>query len=242
MLIDLPETPLQQFFPSIPEMVQAENVYHVCQTSNKCIGIDEKNPDLERSQLGPCVDHHCIGAWQDITSPWDAAGISDNSSVQSLSHVRLCDPMDCCTPGLHVHQQLPEFTQTHVYWVRDAIQPSHPLWQSPDCPFTVCWPSRVHWNVNDTLGIGQELRWGGRDGQDLDWLALEFEMEPLVIQTVKNPPAMQVDPGSIPQSGRCPREGNGHPLQYPCLENLMDRGAWWAIVCEVAKSLTQLSN
>ena len=87
MLIDLPETPLQQFFPSIPEMVQAENVYHVCQTSNKCIGIDEKNPELERSQLGPCVDHRCIGAWQDITSPWDAAGISDNSSVQSLSRV-----------------------------------------------------------------------------------------------------------------------------------------------------------
>ena len=35
---------------------------------------------------------------------------------------------------------------------------------------------------------------------------------------------------------------NGHPLQYPCLENLMDRGAWWTIVYEVAKSLTQLSN
>ena len=39
----------------------------------------------------------------------------------------LCDPMNCSTPGLPVHHQLPEFTQTHVHWVGDAIQPSHPL-------------------------------------------------------------------------------------------------------------------
>ena len=39
----------------------------------------------------------------------------------------LSDPMDCSTPGLPVHHQLPEFTQTHVHWVGDAIQPSHPL-------------------------------------------------------------------------------------------------------------------
>ena len=39
----------------------------------------------------------------------------------------LCDPLDCSTSGLPVHHQLPEFTQTHVHWVRDAIQPSHPL-------------------------------------------------------------------------------------------------------------------
>ena len=38
------------------------------------------------------------------------------------------------------------------------------------------------------------------------------------------------DPGLIPRSGRYPGEGNGNPLQYPCLENSMDRGAWWAIV------------
>ena len=49
------------------------------------------------------------------------------SSVLSLSHVWLCDPMDCSTPGFPVHHQLPEFTQTHAHWVSDAIQPSHPL-------------------------------------------------------------------------------------------------------------------
>ena len=39
----------------------------------------------------------------------------------------LCDPMNCSTPGLPVHHQLPESTQTHVHCVADAIQPSHPL-------------------------------------------------------------------------------------------------------------------
>ena len=45
----------------------------------------------------------------------------------------LCDHMDCSLPGLPVHHQLPEFTQTHVHWVSDAIQPSHPL-SSPSPP------------------------------------------------------------------------------------------------------------
>ena len=45
----------------------------------------------------------------------------------------LCDPMDCSMPGLPAHHQLPEFTQTHVHWVSDAIQPSHPL-SSPSPP------------------------------------------------------------------------------------------------------------
>ena len=45
----------------------------------------------------------------------------------------LCDPMNRSTPGLHVHHQLPEFTQTHVHRVSDAIQPSHPL-SSPSPP------------------------------------------------------------------------------------------------------------
>ena len=49
------------------------------------------------------------------------------NSVQSLSHVQLCNPMDCSMPGLPVHHRLPQFTQTHVHWVSDAIQPSHLL-------------------------------------------------------------------------------------------------------------------
>ena len=66
-----------------------------------------------------------------------------------------------------------------------------------------------------------------------------------VVPMVKNPPANAGDirdMGSIPGLGRSPGEGHGNPLQYSCLENPMDRGAWWATVYGVAKSRTQLSN
>ena len=46
------------------------------------------------------------------------------------------------------------------------------------------------------------------------------------------------DPGSIPGSGRSPGEENGNPLQYSCMKNPMDRGAWWATVHGVAKNRT----
>ena len=48
----------------------------------------------------------------------------------------LCDSMDCSMPGFPVHHQLPELTQTHVHWVSDAIQPSHPV-----IPFSFCLQS-----------------------------------------------------------------------------------------------------
>ena len=57
----------------------------------------------------------------------------------------LCDPMDCSTPGCPVHHQLPEFTQTHVHWVNDAIQPSHPL-LSPSPPAFIFPSIRVFSN------------------------------------------------------------------------------------------------
>ena len=57
--------------------------------------------------------------------------IQFSSAAQSCP--TLCDPMNRSTPGLPVHHQLPEFTQTHVHRVSDAIQPSHP-WLSPSPP------------------------------------------------------------------------------------------------------------
>ena len=54
------------------------------------------------------------------------ATVHQFTSVQLLSRVRLCDPMNRSTPGLPVHHHLPKFTQTHVHRVSDAIQPSHP--------------------------------------------------------------------------------------------------------------------
>ena len=50
------------------------------------------------------------------------------------------------------------------------------------------------------------------------------------------------DLGSIPESGISPGEGDGNPLQYSCVENPMDGGAWWATIHGVAKSRTRLSN
>ena len=59
-------------------------------------------------------------------------------SDQLFSRVRLCDPMNRSTPGLPVHHQLPDFTETHVHRVSDAIQPSHPL-SSPSPPAPKIW-------------------------------------------------------------------------------------------------------
>ena len=63
-----------------------------------------------------------------------------------------------------------------------------------------------------------------------------------VARVVKRLPANAGDLGSIPGSGRSPGEENGNPLQSSCLENPMDRGAWWATVHGLAKSQTRLSN
>ena len=62
----------------------------------------------------------------------DKLDIHQFSSV-TQSCLTLCNPMNCSTPGLPVHHQLPEFTQTHVHRVSDATQPSHPL-SSPSPP------------------------------------------------------------------------------------------------------------
>ena len=72
------------------------------------------------------------------------------------------------------------------------------------------------------------------------WITREFPVLQVVL-VVKNSPASAgdiSDPGSIPVLGRSPGEGNGNPLQYSCLENPMDRGAWWAIAHGVTKSQT----
>ena len=67
----------------------------------------------------------------------------------------LCDPMNCSTPGLSVHHQLPEFTQTHVHRVGDAIQPSHPL-SSPSPPAPQPLPA------SGSFPMSQLFAWGGQ--------------------------------------------------------------------------------
>ena len=76
------------------------------------------------------------GCWDDhvgtCTEKVHANGLFQFSSV-AQSCLTLCDHMNLSTPGLPVHHQLPEFTQTHVHWIGDVIQPSHPL-SSPSPP------------------------------------------------------------------------------------------------------------
>ena len=72
-------------------------------------------------------------------------------------------------------------------------------------------------------------------------VCLCFLEAPHVALVVKNLPASVGDvrdPGSVPGSGRSPGGGHGNSLQYSCLENPMDRGAWWATVHGVAKNWT----
>ena len=76
------------------------------------------------------------------------------SSVQLLSRVRLCNPMNRSTPGLLVHHRLPESAQTHVHWVSDAIQPSHPV-----IPFSSCPQS---FPASGSFPMSQLFTWGGQ--------------------------------------------------------------------------------
>ena len=83
------------------------------------------------------------------------------SSVQFSSVAQSCptlyDPMNRSTPGLPVHHQLPEFTQTHVHWVSDAIQPSHPLSSpSPPAPNTPLHQGLFQW-VNSSHEVAKVL-------------------------------------------------------------------------------------
>ena len=73
-----------------------------------------------------------------LQSPSAVIFTSVQFSSLAQSCLTLCNPMDCSTPGLPVHCQLPEFIQTHIHQVSDAIQPSHPL-SSPSPPaFNLC--------------------------------------------------------------------------------------------------------
>ena len=116
----------------------------------------------------------------------DLFGISNwsvtSAQFSSVSHVRLCDTMDCSTPGLPIHHQLPKLAQTHVHQVHDAIQPSHPL-SSPFLPaFTLSqhqglfnesvlhirWPK--YWSFS--FNISPSSQYSGLISFRIDWLDL----------------------------------------------------------------------
>ena len=97
---------------------------------------------------------------------WHLKQIQFSSVAQSC--LTVCDPTDCSTPGFSVHHQLLELAQTHVYWVSDAIQPSHPL-SSPSPPaFNLPqhqglfkWVSSSH-QVAKVLELQLKTNWKGK--------------------------------------------------------------------------------
>ena len=100
-----------------------------------------RNAGLEEAQAGIKIARRNINNLRFVTFLllWSSVFLPSNgeASVQFSSVAQqcptLCDPMNCSMPGLPVHHQLLEFTQTHVHRVGDAIQPSHPL-SSPSPP------------------------------------------------------------------------------------------------------------
>ena len=79
----------------------------------------------------------------------------------------LCDPMDCSTPGFPVLHYLPEFAQTHVHWVSDAIQPSHPL-SSPSLPaFSLSQPHGLFQWVSSSYQVAKVL---DPQNQSFQWI------------------------------------------------------------------------
>ena len=99
------------------------------------------------------------------------------SSVQLFTHVCLFATPNCNTPGLPVHHQLPEFTQTHVHRVSDAIQPSHPL-SSPSPPaLSLSKPQGLFQWVNSASGgqrIGVSASASVLSMNTQDWSPLEW--------------------------------------------------------------------
>ena len=104
-----------------------------------------------------CLDNLCqnfSGQARTFSLPLSPLEFSSElKSVQFSSVTQwcltLCDPMDCGTPGLPVYHQLPEFTQTHVHWVSDIIQPPHPLLSPSPPTFNLSrglfqWVSSLH--------------------------------------------------------------------------------------------------
>ena len=104
--------------------------------------------------------------------PWFSLSFQFSFSSVTQSCPTLCDPIKWSTPGLPVHHQLPEFTQTHVHRVGDAIQPSHPL-SSLSPPASESFPMSQHfaWDGQSTgvSALASLLPKNTQDRSPLQW-------------------------------------------------------------------------
>ena len=161
------------------------------------------------------------------------------SSVTQL-YPTLCDPMDCSTPGFPLHHQLPEFAQTPVHRVGDALKPSH-LLSSPSPPaFNLPQHQRLFQWVSYSYQVAKVLVSASASvlpmhtqdwfplGQT-GWISLQskgisrvFSNTTVCGSAGKESTCNAGDLGLIPGLGRSPGGGKGYPLQYSGLENSMD--------------------
>ena len=152
-------------------------------------------------------------------------------SSDAQSCPTLCNPMNSSTPGLPVHQQLPEFTQTHVHRVSVVIQPSHLC-----CSLLFLTPiSPTPLPASGSFPVSQLFAWGGQSvGASASasvfpmniqgWFPLELITQ--FTQWLTSFQSCFNYPTHFFFSLECRGEGNGNPLQYSRLENPMDGGAW----------------
>ena len=112
---------------------------------------------LPTTQAEICTPHCLITLHTHAVSHYDFVPHHVKFSSVARSCPTLCNPMNCSTPGPPVHHQLPEFTQTHVHRVGDAIQPSHPLSSpSPPAPNPSQHQSLFQW-VNSSHEVAKVL-------------------------------------------------------------------------------------
>ena len=98
-------------------------------------------------------------------------------------------------------------------------------------------PAYFHWAQRGLLGVASSS-----SQQQIDWCPTNDRVASQVALVVKNPPPNAGDPHLVPGLGKSPGGGHGNPLQYSCLENPMDRGAWWATVHGVTQSWKRLKQ
>ena len=109
-----------------------------------------RRPELPGKPIFIPMIHDILDIWNVIYTIYQFSSVAQSCPT-------LCDPMNCSTPGLPVHHQLPEFTQTHVHWVSDAIQPSHLLSSpSPLAPNPSQHQSIFQW-VNSSHEVAKVL-------------------------------------------------------------------------------------
>jgi len=141
------------------------------------------NPGIKPASLTSADRFFTAGAtWKVCYSMDQFSSVAQTVSSVAQSCPTLCDLMDCSMPGLPVHHQLPEFTQTHVRWVGNAIQPSHPLCPllllpsifpsirvfSNESALHIRWPK--YWSFSFSISPSNE--YSGLISFRMDWLDL----------------------------------------------------------------------